>query len=226
MRGWHPEFGVEQKLKTTHLVALLSIITIIVSSQSVHRFNVSAMRILVQRVKSASVTVEGQMISSIGPGLVALVGLHEDDTIEDLQYCCKRLLLCKLWNNDNGQAWRQSVKQRNYDCLCVSQFTLYGKVTKKSPSPDYKSSMKSMPAQVLYEQFLGMMKQEYHPNKIHDGQFGAMMDVTLVNDGPVTILIESSDGVTKSSSTNNQRNNDNHETATQNDNRNESSTDP
>ena len=109
----------------------------------------STMRIVVQRVKSASVTVEGQKISEIGPGLVALVGLHEHDTQADLQYCCKRLLGCKLWANDNGGMWRHSVKQKSFSCLCVSQFTLYGTLSKKN-QPDCKRSMKAAPAEKLY----------------------------------------------------------------------------
>jgi D-tyrosyl-tRNA(Tyr) deacylase len=76
---------------------------------------VASMRLVVQKVKSASVTVEGQVISSIGPGVMALVGLHEYDTKEDMEYCCKRLLGCKLWENDNGALWRQGVKQRGFE---------------------------------------------------------------------------------------------------------------
>jgi D-tyrosyl-tRNA(Tyr) deacylase len=148
------------------------------------------MRLVVQRVKSASVTVDGEVVSSIGTGVMALVGIHEHDTEKDLQYCAKRLLACKLWENDAGASWRQGVKKRGLEVLCVSQFTLYGKLTKKN-QPDYKHAMKSIPAQEMYSQFLGMLKSGYEPEKIQDGIFGAMMDVALVNDGPVTIVIES-----------------------------------
>ena len=149
-----------------------------------------AMRLVVQRVKSASVTVDGAVISSIGPGAMALVGLHECDTLDDLEYCCKRLLACKLWENDSGASWRHGVKQRGLEVLCVSQFTLYGTLSKKH-QPDYKLSMKSVPAQEMYSNFLELLKFNYEADKIKDGIFGAMMDVTLVNDGPVTIVIES-----------------------------------
>ena len=148
------------------------------------------MRLVVQRVKSASVTVDGNVVSSIGPGAMALVGLHQDDTREDLEYCCKRLLGCKLWENDSGAGWRHGVKQRGLEVLCVSQFTLYGTLSKKH-QPDYKLSMKSVQAQEMYSLFLDMLKSNYEPDKIKDGVFGAMMDVALVNDGPVTIVIES-----------------------------------
>ncbi|CAB9510591.1 D-aminoacyl-tRNA deacylase 1 [Seminavis robusta] len=148
------------------------------------------MRIVVQRVKSASVTVEEKKVSTIGNGIMALVGIHENDAQADLDYCCKRLLGCKLWENDNGALWRQGVKQKGYQVLCVSQFTLYGTLTKKN-QPDYKRAMKAVPAQELYNTFLNMLRENYQADKIADGVFGAMMDVELINDGPVTIVIES-----------------------------------
>jgi len=81
------------------------------------------------------------------------------------------------------------VKQMSYELLLVSQFTLYGTISKKNLAPDYKNAMKSEPARLLYGQFLEMLRQSH--DKIHDGAFGEMMDVQLVNDGPVTIIIES-----------------------------------
>jgi D-tyrosyl-tRNA(Tyr) deacylase len=149
------------------------------------------MRIVVQRVKSASVTVDGDMVvSSIGPGILALVGLHEHDTIADAEYCSKKLLACKLWENESGGQWRQGVKQKGYELLCVSQFTLYGTLSKKN-QPDYKLAMKSVPAEKLYRSFLAMVREQYETEKVQDGKFGEMMDVALVNDGPVTLVIES-----------------------------------
>lgn len=82
------------------------------------------------------------------------------------------------------------MKQRDLEILCVSQFTLYGTLSKKN-QPDYKLAMKSIPAKEMYERFLSMLKENYKPEKVFDGQFGAMMDVELINDGPVTIVIES-----------------------------------
>jgi len=148
------------------------------------------MRLVVQRVKSASVSVEGNTVSQIGAGLLALVGLHEHDTDADLEFCCKRLLACKLWENDSGGMWRHSVKQRNLECLLVSQFTLYGTLSKKN-QPDYKLAMKAVPAEQFYNRFLSMVREQHQAEKVKDGVFGAMMDVQLVNDGPVTIIIES-----------------------------------
>jgi D-tyrosyl-tRNA(Tyr) deacylase len=164
---------------------------ILLSTTTLIRPTSAAMRIVVQRVKSASVTVDHEMVvSSIGPGILALVGLHEHDTIADAEYCCKKLLACKLWENESGGQWRQGVKQKGYEVLCVSQFTLYGTLSKKN-QPDYKLAMKSVPAEKLYRSFLAMVREQYDAEKVQDGLFGEMMDVGLVNDGPVTLVIES-----------------------------------
>ena len=176
---------VTQILLSSSILLLLLVTTLPTSTEA-------AMRLVVQKVKSASVTVDEKIISSIGPGIVALVGLHENDSTDDLQHCCKRLLGCKLWANENGALWRQGVKQKNFEVLCVSQFTLYGTITKKN-QPDYKLAMKSIQAQQMYNEFLDLLKSSYENDKIKDGQFGAMMDVSLINDGPVTIIIESND---------------------------------
>lgn len=171
-------------------ILFLAVLKSFFQKQSSPPVVVSAMRLVVQRVKSASVAVEGQKVSQIGPGLMALVGLHEHDTDADLQYCCKRLLACKLWENDNGGMWRHSVKQRGLECLLVSQFTLYGTLSKKN-QPDYKLAMKAVPAEQMYSRFVAMVREQYEADKVKDGVFGAMMDVELINDGPVTIMIES-----------------------------------
>lgn len=149
-----------------------------------------SMRLVVQRVTSASVTVDDKVVSRIGPGILALVGIHEDDSQDDLEHCCKRLINCKLWPNDNGGMWRHSMKQKDFECLLVSQFTLYGTLSKKH-QPDYKLSMKADPASELYANFVSMVRDRYNPEKVKDGVFGAMMDVALINDGPVTLIIES-----------------------------------
>ena len=149
------------------------------------------MRLVLQRVKSASVTtVDNAEVSRISSGIMCLVGIHENDTEADLNYCAKKLLTCKLWDNENEKPWRKSVVQMEKEILCVSQFTLYGTVGKKS-IPDYKYSMKSAPAKEFYDQFLAKLRTDYPLNKIQDGIFGSMMDVALVNDGPVTLVIDS-----------------------------------
>lgn len=162
------------------------------------------MKVVTQRVKSASVSVDDNVISSIGPGILALVGLHVDDDMTDLQYCAKRLLNIKLWestsNNDDSssqptkKSWKRHVRQLNYEVLCVSQFTLYGTVSTKY-QPDYKLAMKTEQARILYSCFLDLLREGYPSTTdncvIKDGAFGKMMDVALVNDGPVTLVIDS-----------------------------------
>ena len=154
-------------------------------------FPAAGMRLVLQRVKSASVTVDGAIISSIGHGVLALVGLHENDAEADLKYCAKKLCAAKLWANEEGKGWRKSVKQLDYEVLLVSQFTLYGEVTNKKHVPDFKLSMKSEKALETYTAFKAMVADEHHPDKVKDGQFGAMMDVELINDGPVTLIVDS-----------------------------------
>lgn len=173
-------------LKQTFIKKILFICIILTSLVG----NSVGMRLVLQRVKSASVRVEGETVSQIGPGVMALVGLHENDNEDNLKECCRKLLAAKLWANDNGGQWRHGVKQRNLEVLCVSQFTLYGTLSKKN-QPDYKLAMKAIPAQKLYSQFLSLLKENYEEDKIFDGKFGEMMDVELVNDGPVTIVIDS-----------------------------------
>ena len=87
-----------------------------------------AMRLVLQRVKSASITVDSQVVSSIGRGVLALVGLHENDSAEDLKYCAKKLCASKLWDNENEKSWRKSVKQLDYEVLLVSQVRAPGVV--------------------------------------------------------------------------------------------------
>jgi len=152
----------------------------------------STMRLVLQRVKSASVSVDGAVVSSIGEGILALCGLHEADTPADLSYCAKKLANVKLWANENDKPWRKSVKQLEYEVLLVSQFTLYGDVTNKKHVPDYKLSMKSDPALEAYGAFKSAVAAELgDESKVKDGVFGAKMDVELVNDGPVTLVVDS-----------------------------------
>jgi D-tyrosyl-tRNA(Tyr) deacylase len=173
------------------------ILLVIALVTAFHRAPVAeAMRLVIQRVKSASVTVEQKQVSAIGPGMLALVGLHLEDKDSDLQYCAKKLLAIKLWENQNGAPWRQHVKQKEFEILCVSQFTLYGTLSKKN-QPDYKLSMKADQAQRKYNQFLQILRDGYAKEKISDGKFGEMMDVELINDGPVTLVIDSRDEMLK-----------------------------
>jgi len=157
------------------------------------------MRIVIQRVKSASViTVDNKQVSAIGQGTLALVGLHHEDKESDLQYCAKRLLAIKLWENENGAPWRQHVKQKAgfRNTLCQSIHAIYTVPTlSKKNQPDYKLAMKNVQAKEMYNKFLDMLRDGYDQAKIFDGKFGEMMDVGLVNDGPVTLVIDSREGM-------------------------------
>eukprot|EP01026_Neomeris_dumetosa_P074344 TRINITY_DN7724_c0_g1_i1.p2 TRINITY_DN7724_c0_g1~~TRINITY_DN7724_c0_g1_i1.p2 ORF type:complete len:161 (+),score=19.02 TRINITY_DN7724_c0_g1_i1:89-571(+) len=147
------------------------------------------MRVVIQRVKSASVTVEGSIVSQIGSGLVCLVGIREGDRQEDADYICRKLLNLRVWpDSNNGKAWQMNVQQLNYEILFVSQFTLHASLKKNKP--DYKLAMGPVEAKQFYEDFVAQVRKTYRSDLIKDGVFGAMMDVALVNDGPVTYVLD------------------------------------
>ncbi|XXG66751.1 hypothetical protein AAC387_Pa06g0263 [Persea americana] len=149
------------------------------------------MRAVVQRVVSASVEVDGRTISEIGPGLLVLVGLHESDVESDADYICRKVLNMRLFPNDkSGKTWDQSVMQRKFEVLLVSQFTLYGFL--KGNKPDFHVAMSPQDAKPFYESLVQKFKNTYNTDVIKDGLFGAMMKVHLVNDGPVTMQLDSS----------------------------------
>lgn len=152
---------------------------------------IRAMRAVVQRVTSASVEVDGHMVSEIGPGLLVLVGLHESDTDSNADYICRKVLNMRLFTNEStGRVWDQNVMQRNYEVLLVSQFTLYGVL--KGNKPDFHVAMPPQKAKPFYESLVDKFRKAYRPDAIKDGVFGAMMKVNLVNDGPVTMQLDSS----------------------------------
>ncbi|KYR00967.1 D-tyrosyl-tRNA(Tyr) deacylase [Tieghemostelium lacteum] len=149
------------------------------------------MRAIIQRVKNASVKVDGQIISNIGPGLMCLIGIGKEDTKTDSEWLCKKILNLKLFPSaDSTKGWDRSVKDMDYEILFVSQFTLFA-YTKKGTKPDFHLASPSELSKVHYNEFLEIFKQTYNADKIKDGQFGAMMDVNLTNDGPVTISLDS-----------------------------------
>ncbi|XP_010279191.1 PREDICTED: D-tyrosyl-tRNA(Tyr) deacylase [Nelumbo nucifera] len=149
------------------------------------------MRTIVQRVASASVEVEGRTVSEIGPGLLVLVGVHESDVESDADYICRKVLNMRLFPNDKtGKAWDQNVMQRNYGVLLVSQFTLYGIL--KGNKPDFHVAMPPERAKPFYASLVERFRKAYNPESVKDGVFGAMMKVNLINDGPVTMQLDSS----------------------------------
>ena len=146
------------------------------------------MRILIQRVKKASVTIEGKLISLINNGLLLFLGITEDDTQEDIQWLTKKVANIRLFDDENG-VMNLSVMDIDGEILAVSQFTLMAS-TKKGNRPSYIKAAKPEISVPLYEQFCTEM--ELAVNKpIKRGVFGADMKVELLNDGPVTIFIDS-----------------------------------
>ncbi|VVB12581.1 unnamed protein product [Arabis nemorensis] len=151
---------------------------------------IRAMRALIQRVSSSSVTVDGRIVSEIGPGLLVLIGIHESDTDSDADYICRKVLNMRLFDNETtGKGWDQNVMQRNYEVLLVSQFTLYGFL--KGNKPDFHVAMPPEKAKPFYASLVEKFQKAYKHDAVKDGVFGAMMKVNLVNDGPVTMQLES-----------------------------------
>ena len=148
------------------------------------------MRLVVQRVSQASVSVAGEEVGRIGRGLLVLVGCRDGDTADDAEYCCRKLLGVRLFDDEKeGKAWALSVQQANLQVLLVSQFTLFAAL--KGNKPSFHRSMPPGPAKEFYDAFRERVKAAYAPDKVADGVFGAKMDVALNNDGPVTIVIDS-----------------------------------
>ena len=147
------------------------------------------MKAVIQRVLRASVTVQGEIVGSIQNGLCVLVGIAKDDTDVDLDFIARKILSLRLFEED-GTAWKKSVMDKDFEVLCVSQFTLQARCN-KGAKPDFHMAMGSASSQDVYNKFLEMMRLKYKPGKIQDGRFGAYMQVDIQNDGPVTIVIES-----------------------------------
>lgn len=146
------------------------------------------MRVLIQRVRRASVTVDGEFVSEIGKGLLVFVGICDEDGNEDIEWLTKKIANIRLFDDDNG-VMNLSVNDVCGEVLAVSQFTLMAS-TKKGNRPSYIKAAKPDISVPLYEQFCNEM--EIAVNKpIKRGVFGADMKVDLLNDGPVTIFIDS-----------------------------------
>ena len=146
------------------------------------------MRILIQRVKKASVTVDNELISLIDKGLLVFVGIGEDDSEEDIQWLAKKIANIRLFDDENG-VMNKSVTDIDGEVLAVSQFTLMAS-TKKGNRPSYIKAAKPDVAIPLYEKFL-LKVEEQAGTKPARGIFGADMKVSLLNDGPVTIIVDS-----------------------------------
>jgi D-tyrosyl-tRNA(Tyr) deacylase len=146
------------------------------------------MKIVLQRVLSASVEISGSIYSSCTQGYLLFVGFAPEDTEDILQKAIKRILKLKLFSNDSG-AMGLSLNDVSGEILIVSQFTLYAE-TQKGTKPSFSKAANPVIAELMYLKFIEIFKQAYLPQKIRTGIFGADMKVQLINEGPVTLLFE------------------------------------
>lgn len=146
------------------------------------------MRALIQRVKKASVTIDGKIFSEINQGLLIFLGIEATDSQEDIDWLAGKIARLRIFS-DEKEAMNLSVQDVQGACLVVSQFTLHAS-TKKGNRPSFIQAAKPEIAVPLYEKFVFQLENETR-SKVQTGSFGAMMDVALINDGPVTVWIDS-----------------------------------
>ncbi len=146
------------------------------------------MRLLIQRVSEASVTIDGKTKSSIGKGLLVFLGIEDCDTKEDIDFLVKKTVNLRIFDDENG-VMNKSVLETEGDILVVSQFTLHAS-TKKGNRPSYIRAAKPDIAVPLYEEFCSKLSEQLG-KPVQTGEFGADMEVHLINDGPVSIWIDS-----------------------------------
>lgn len=145
------------------------------------------MKVVIQRSKAAFVTVDGQVTGAIEQGYVLLVGITHNDTLDDVAYVAKKVADLRLFEDEDGKM-NHSIIEQGGAILSVSQFTLYGD-TKKGRRPSFIDAARPEQAKPLWDAFNEALRG--HGLHVETGIFGAMMDVALVNDGPVTVIVES-----------------------------------
>ncbi len=145
------------------------------------------MRVVLQRVSEASVTIEGSVVGEIGAGHVILVGFTPGDSEEQLTWMAEKIIGLRVFSDEDGKM-NLSLEDVDGSLLVVSQFTLYGD-TRKGRRPSFVHAAPPEIAVPLYERFVALLEARV-PGQVATGRFGAMMDVALVNDGPVTLVLE------------------------------------
>ncbi|MCK4677943.1 MAG: D-tyrosyl-tRNA(Tyr) deacylase [Bacteroidales bacterium] len=145
------------------------------------------MRVVIQRVSNASVEIEGVIAGKIGQGLMLLLGIEETDTFDEIEWLCGKIVKLRVFNDSHG-IMNLSILDTWGDILLISQFTLHAS-TKKGNRPSYIKAAKPEVAIPLYEGFKLELEKQLG-KKVQQGEFGAMMKVSLINDGPVTIIID------------------------------------
>ncbi|MCB9251229.1 MAG: D-tyrosyl-tRNA(Tyr) deacylase [Flavobacteriales bacterium] len=146
------------------------------------------MRVVLQRVLSASVSIEGEVYSTINEGYLILLGIENEDSKEDIEWLVRKICQLRLFNDEKG-VMNLSLVETGREVLVVSQFTLFAS-SKKGNRPSYIRAARPETAIPLYENFLQSLKQQA-PSEVRSGVFGADMKVKLLNDGPVTLLLDS-----------------------------------
>jgi D-tyrosyl-tRNA(Tyr) deacylase len=146
------------------------------------------MRVVIQRVSEVSVTIDGKKVAAINKGLLVLLGITDADTQEDINYLVRKTANLRIFNDEN-HVMNLSLKDVNADVIVVSQFTLFANV-KKGNRPSYINASKPNIAIPLYEKFVADLELEIQ-KEIETGEFGADMKVRLLNDGPITIIVDS-----------------------------------
>ncbi|CAI2726765.1 unnamed protein product [Schistosoma spindalis] len=147
--------------------------------------------------------VNDSIISQIGRGILVLIGLSRRDTESDMEYMVRKILNIRLFPSLDGmRRWDKSVKDLNLEILCVSQFTLYSEL--KGNKLDFHYAMDPKLSKDIYSQLINQLKKNYNEDKVKDGIFGAMMDVSLINDGPVTITLDSNPVISRNLTINSQ----------------------
>lgn len=145
------------------------------------------MRVVIQRAKSAQVTISDEVHGKIKHGVVVLVGIEHDDTIEDAEWLCKKIANLRIFDDENG-VMNRSLKDEHGEALVISQFTLHAS-TKKGNRPSYMKAARPEVSEPLYQKFINILNS-YLDTPCQTGKFGADMQVSLINNGPVTITID------------------------------------
>lgn len=145
------------------------------------------MKAVIQRVSEASVTIEGNRVADIKAGLLVLIGIEDADTQEDIDWLSAKIVKLRIFGDEDG-LMNKSIEEINGDIVVVSQFTLHA-ATKKGNRPSYIRAARPEVAIPLYEAFVKQMEKDLG-KKVQTGEFGADMKVALINDGPVTIIID------------------------------------
>lgn len=144
------------------------------------------MRLLIQRVNSASVIIDNQTHAEIGKGMLIFLGIHKDDSLEHVKWLTQKCISLRIFEDQN-QKMNLSIEQINGEILIISQFTLYGNCT-QGRRPEFTQSAAHFEAKKLYHDFIEEIKKLYP--KVKTGIFAADMKVGLINDGPVTLILE------------------------------------